>query len=381
MSANAILRPSSLPKIAICPAYQARGGEAGGPAFRGTLMDQAFRLTVAGEKLIRTPDGEYLEAHETGPGQRGEEVEALDVLPSRIAALSDKFPDYDPPDDGVEGTLWTIKRAKLFDDNIVTKESELWVDVPHIPSGGVADMLFPDIAEHGDMKTGQIRNYREQMAAYALGFMDRFFASKWRAHLLFCDQKQVVTHDFTYEEALGIVLGLRAAQQDPDRKATPNEYCSWCGLFETCHARRELATRTFAYTNLQERWDTIKDDPEELSAFLLAADALQDFIKEGKAAGVDIIGDGVEMPGWKRVNKQGNEYVDIEAIIARVNKAGLPVGEVLRTLLSSVTGTKARKLFEGTDIELPETVFQRARGSSYLSKKATPKKKTTKEKK
>lgn len=377
---SAILRPSSLPKIAICPAYQSRGGSAGGAAERGTLMDQAFRLTVAGQKLLHTPDGEYLELHEVKPDSTGDEVEALDVLPARIAALKDRFPDYDPPGNEVEGTLWTIDRAKLFDDNIVTEERDLYVEIPGLPAGGVADMLFPDISEHGDMKTGQIRNYMEQMAAYALGFMEKYFVSNWRAHLLYCDQKEVVTHDFTYDEAREVVFGLRAATKDPNRQLNPNEYCSWCGLYETCHARRELATRAFAYTNIQERWDVTKDDPDELAAFLLAADFLQDFIKEGKAAALEMIGNGVTVEGWKRVNKKGNEYVDIEAIIARCNKAKLPLGQVLRHLLKSVTGPKARALFEGTDVELPDAVFQRGAGSSYLSKNAAKKKATTKKK-
>ena len=56
-----------------------------------------------------------------------------------------------------------------------------------------------------DLKTGQLRNYREQMAAYALGFMEATFRTEWTSHLLFCDQRQLITHRFTYDEAKALV--------------------------------------------------------------------------------------------------------------------------------------------------------------------------------
>ena len=70
---------------------------------------------------------------------------------------------------------------------------------------GTADAWLPELGMSADLKTGQLRNYREQMAAYALGFMDATFRTEWTSHLLFCDQRQLVTHRFTYDEAKALV--------------------------------------------------------------------------------------------------------------------------------------------------------------------------------
>lgn len=346
---SAILRPSSLPKIAVCPSFQSKGGDAGGPAERGTLMDEAFRHAVAGDSSF------------------------LDTLDERIAALSERFPGYQP-EPGRAATEWTIQAAHLIDSDIETREDHLRVTIAGIPTGGTADMLFPSRMEHGDMKTGQIRNYREQMAAYALGFMDQFFADRWRAHLLFCDQRQIVTHDFTREEARGIVRGVIAEMNAPDRRAVPNEYCKWCGLYETCHARRELAMRAFTYTNIQERWEVIKEDPEELAAFLLAADALSEFVDEGKRAGLSMIEAGAKLEGWKRVSKNGNEFVDAETLIALAQQHKLALGQVVRAF-GNLSGGKARELFTKAGAEVPARIFQRHGSSIYLAKNVTRKKK------
>lgn len=367
---NSIIRPSSLPKIAVCASFQSRGGSAGGAAERGTLMDEAFRLTCAGERLTLTSCGAYLPpGGECRCGERhttGKLVDPLEVLEERIEALADRFPGYSP-EPGREATEWTVKRARLISEDIETREDKLRVSVPGIAPMGTADMLFPSLLEHGDMKTGQIRNYREQMAAYAYGFMELFFADRWRAHLLFCDQREVVTHDFTYKEAREIVEGVIAAAQSPARKATPNEYCSWCGLYETCHARRELATRAFTYTNIQERWDQIKDDPEELAAFLGAADALGDFVAEGKQAALALIEAGIAVEGWKRVAKKGSEYVDAETLVALAQQHKITVGQIIRAV-GNFSGSKVRALFKGAGVEVPERIFQTHGGSVYLSK-------------
>jgi hypothetical protein len=89
-----------------------------------------------------------------------------------------------------------------------------------------------------DFKTGQIRDYAAQMAAYALACMDAYFADEWTTHLLFLDQKMTVSHRWTREEAEELVLGIVNKPKVP----TPFENCSWCGAFETCEAVRAATT-------------------------------------------------------------------------------------------------------------------------------------------
>jgi len=54
-----------------------------------------------------------------------------------------------------------------------------------------ADALIPDKLAHADLKTGQNAITGSKMAAYALGLMEQHFASEWTAHLLFCDRRKL----------------------------------------------------------------------------------------------------------------------------------------------------------------------------------------------
>jgi hypothetical protein len=80
-----------------------------------------------------------------------------------------------------------------------------------------------------DLKTGSIRDYTDQMAAYALGCMDRFGTSEWTTLLIYVDQGEVIEMHWTYDEATSQVLPLRDAwAQRHGVEPTPCEYCDWC---------------------------------------------------------------------------------------------------------------------------------------------------------
>jgi hypothetical protein len=46
------------------------------------------------------------------------------------------------------------------------------------------------------------------VAAYAFGLMEEYFAARWTCVLLFCDAREMVVHEFTYEEAEALVGGI-----------------------------------------------------------------------------------------------------------------------------------------------------------------------------
>jgi hypothetical protein len=83
---------------------------------------------------------------------------------------------------------------------------------------GTADVVVPERLLVVDLKSGKVRNYREQVAAYAFGLMEEHFAMRWTCVLLFCDARQMVVHEFTYEEAQALVEGLLRAVADPAKK-------------------------------------------------------------------------------------------------------------------------------------------------------------------
>lgn len=192
MTDTELVRPSSLPKLAVCRCFVGKPGTSEA-AERGTRIDAAIRAAVAAGTFV-------------DPG-----------------ALAD--------DEELEAANWAVDKLKELRavGTWETREEFLGAPVP-VPGvkTGTMDALNEAGCQLADFKTGQIRGYREQMAAYALACMDQFFEDRWTAHLLFVDAREVVTHVFTREEAEAIVLGVLNAE----RKEYPCEYCGWCARFD-----------------------------------------------------------------------------------------------------------------------------------------------------
>tara|TARA_R110000824_G_scaffold189200_1_gene370616 strand:- start:957 stop:1556 length:600 start_codon:yes stop_codon:yes gene_type:complete len=94
-----------------------------------------------------------------------------------------------------------------------------------------------------DLKTGQMRDYKQQMAAYALGVMQKYGDKELVCHLVYSRYKRVDKFRLTREEAENIVYGIIDSVNDPTRSPWPCDYCAWCGRKETC-----TALKHFAYT-------------------------------------------------------------------------------------------------------------------------------------
>ena len=94
-----------------------------------------------------------------------------------------------------------------------------------------------------DLKTGQKRDYKQQMAAYALGVMQKYREKKLTCHLVYSKTKEVEKFDLTREEAEDIVYAIVDSVDDPTRSPWPCEYCAWCDRKESC-----TALKHFAYT-------------------------------------------------------------------------------------------------------------------------------------
>ena len=195
-----LVRPSSLPKLQECRMFEGAPGTSEAAA-RGTKLDSIIRSVWAGGEAPALPE---------------DEVDAVQFALSTLKLLS--------------GGL-----------TVETREEELQAVVPVAGvKPGTMDALCIEGGWLADFKTGQIRSYYAQMAAYALACMDTYFADEWTAHLIFVDQKQVNSHTFTREEAEQLVTGIVNAP----KVETPCEYCGWCGKFESCpavmRARSEL---------------------------------------------------------------------------------------------------------------------------------------------
>ena len=332
------LRPSNLPKLAECACYTP-DPKPGPAAERGSALDSLFRSRMAG-----TP----------------EQAEMF----------------YQPTEADQAAVEWAVVTVKALagGNEVITREQDCRVAIPGFENDGTADALLPDKLAHADLKTGQKRNYREQMAAYALGLMEQHFASEWTAHLLFCDQKEVVTHRFTFDEATRIVGEVVAKFHDPAKRPTPCDYCGWCAKEQTCEARLAIAESAVAVSAPGFDFATVLADNTKIGRFLSACAVLDDFREQAETVAKERLQTGVEIPGWKLVTRRGPEFVDHVTVGHHIQSLGFGV---ILAAYGNLGAKKFREIWEQKmprDKAFPEELVKH--GKATLSLRQT---KATKE--
>lgn len=326
-----MIRHSSLPKLAQCPRYESQA-VAGPAAERGTRMDAAFRQYIQTETL---------------PEMDEAEAEAI-----KWAAL----------------TL----RSMSGGEKIEVREELCKVSTPGIEHIGTADALVLGKSMHADLKSGQIRNCMEQMAAYALGFMEATFSSEWTAHLLFCDQRQVVTHTFTYAEAECIVGDVLSEVKDPNAKPALCDYCGWCAKQDTCEARTAPAASALELVNSSElefRFTCILEDPAQLGAFLSSCKVLEDYQDKAKEKAREYIEAGTSVDGWKITAGRKSKVVFPDDIGRHIKELGF--GSILDAC-GPMSESKFRKIWEAKapDKPFPDSIVRELPQAKPTLKKA-----------
>jgi len=306
------IRHSALDKLDLCPCFESN--PVSGPAAeRGTRMDLAFRGLLMGE---RQP----------------------------FLALSDLEQD---------SVMWAVQTAKdvACYHEIISDEARLKVVTPHLSHVGTEDARVEALCLSMDLKSGQLRSYHKQQAAYALGNMARTFTDKWECVLLFCDQQEVVHYRYTYDEAEQWVKGIVDSANDPNKQPCANEYCSWCIKKDTCVSRTAPVVETLAVVESQPSGVSLEAlkvgllaDPERLGTFLTTNAIFEDFVDDLKIkAKALMLHAHVVVPGWKLQEEAGREHFDRLAIVsaAVAGKSGLD--DLVANCGGKMTGTKFRE--------------------------------------
>lgn len=323
------IRHSSLPKLALCGQYEGTSGTASEAAARGTKLDTAFR-----------------HAWEHG-----------------------EFPDWDLPEEDADAIRWTINQCLLLgNQGLKTREEDCRSRNSLMEHEGTSDGVNRAGRYHIDLKSGQIYNYEAQMAAYALGFMEECFETEWTAHLLFCDQRKVVTHHFTYDSAKAIVAGvLRNIGTTP----VENDYCGWCAKSLTCPARVESAgkimTQTASLLPVEQDQGFLEmiADPERLGVFLKRCATFEDFKEAAKAKARQLLESGQTVPGWRLQKPRASVFVEADVIARAVEEGLIGAGDAIRAG-GSLSGKKAEALWSAAGHELPAHVVQQKIGQAPL---------------
>ena len=312
------IRHSALPKLAQCACYESNP-VAGPAAERGTRLDSAFRAMLMAQ-------------------------------PVAVELSSDEL----------ESVAWAVAKVRELADGapVEADEAKLKVKTPGMEHEGTEDARCENENMSFDLKSGNLRSYYEQMAAYALGNLNRQFEehfdpqllneSTWTCVLLFCDQREFTRIEFNYATAKAVVDGVLEAVNDPAKEPTPCEYCNWCKKADTCVARTTPVTETLAVVespavSLEAMKSELVANPERLGKFLQASALFVDFIDEVKTAAKEQMATGVVVPGWKLQEEAGREHFDRIAIVraAIAGKSGLD--DLVANLGGKMSGKKFRE--------------------------------------
>ena len=258
-----------------------------------------------------------------GSSAAAERGTAIDIAIRNLIAGNELEPmadvvgfDFSPIAYGVE-ELKRLAKGSFIE----TREEYLAMAVPGLSKLGTADAVCKAEKWVADIKTGQLRNYRDQLQAYSLACMEDNFEMSWTAHVIYVDQAMIRSYDFTYEEAKQGTQRVIDRATSADAKPTPSEYCSWCKHFNNCHAIVRQAESAIALIP-----DINGNSIDAIRQRILAtAESMGAFAKEWKLAEKEIaepvlghlktrLENGDEVPGWKLTSMSGRKFVETEAI-------------------------------------------------------------------
>ena len=317
------IRHSLLPKLAACGQYEgSKGGSPSPAAQRGTLLDDQFR---------------YAWTHS-------------------------EFPNRELSEEDANVVRWAINECLKLGgvrDKLVTDEALCKVQTLGIDHVGTADGVALNGRWSIDLKSGQIYSYKEQMAAYAAGFMEMLCESTWTTHLLFCDQKKVITHEWTYESARAVI---QAALDNVGKEPTENDYCGWCAKSLTCGARiaakdSALAVSSSTLAPDSQGFVELLNDPERLGLFLRQCSTLDAFRDAAKDKARLILEGGGAVPGWKLQRPRVTEFVQAEDIASAVEAGTIGAANAINAF-GNLSAKKAASLWSEAGAVFPAEMVQ-----------------------
>jgi uncharacterized protein YdbL (DUF1318 family) len=271
----------------------------------------------------------------------------------------------------IDAATWGVEELMRLADGakVETDETKLKVITLGMTHEGTEDARASRICTSFDFKTGQVYDYEAQAAAYSYGNMEREFADEWTFHLLFTDQKLVVTHHFNLAEAKAIVERILAKATDPNKKPESCQYCQWCAKKSTCVEVVGPVTETQALVASEVSIDTIKAellaDPARLGAFLKKANIfkkeLWDWAKDEAKRQIEA---GNAVDGFRLVKVKDSETFPIAVVAEAAQATQATYLEIAKLIGDDIKGDALREWAE------PRGYFPQADQAIYTKNNA-----------
>lgn len=236
----------------------------------------------------------------------------------RHAALADALlGDTNPmellPDDEIEGVKWAFEKIKFqartseFPLNIEKTRSILLPNFDELRGTPDAD-CGPEL---WDFKW-RARDYKLQMAAYALFIIEELGCQKVTVHLLYGATQYEQVLEFTAVSAWDAIAPVL---ENTSVLPTPCDYCSWCSKVLTCPPIVALAaTVAKGYGELADvsNWhpSEMMNNAQEIAMGMRIRQVLRKWVDSMQHHGdMAAIQKGMEIPGCELKETKGKQWV------------------------------------------------------------------------
>lgn len=301
-----MIRPSSLPMLAVCPCFDGQGGEfAESGRLRHVYLESLLRREVSGDPkqdaIIEAA------AKDLSEEEQDSVVWAFDYIKCH-APMSDYAIAFE-------------RKMHLLDENFERV----------FPEGGTPDVTCGPVLF--DLKWRE-RDYTHQMAAYALMMLEEHDYPEVKVHVLYAEPRRVRQYSFTKESASALVFDILKKAQDPDRKPSPCDYCGWCSNAYKCEPLLQTAAgiaKRYCDLDRVKNWHPSQmETAEEINqALWVARKVVKKWLESIEHHALDAVQKrGLTLEEFGLVNQSGGTYVtDVPAVYASV---GIPQGEFFK---------------------------------------------------
>lgn len=294
------MRPSSLPMLAKCPAWESSGGNEATEAGATRHAALAWLLNSSSTDV-----------------QRAEAIAPLDE-PDREACewAADYIRTHAPLSDH---PLHLERGLTLIDDDF----EEVMRGTPDVACG---NHLF-------DLKWRQ-RDYTAQMAAYALMLIEESGWHEVHVHVLYGESKRAERFTLDHDGATQLVYAIVEAARNPAKVPTPCDYCSWCARRLTCPALTKTAKTVadgYSVLDTVHNWHPSEvADAEQLATMLfIARKVLKPWVESVEHHALDaVVKQGLALPGYELKTRKAREW--IADVGGAFTASGLPQADFLR---------------------------------------------------
>lgn len=212
------------------------------------------------------------------------------------------------------------ERGRLLDDNFEQ------ITFGRIDAWSFACLNDQSAVDLFDYKSGQMRDYRAQLIAYALILLEKLGCQRCRVHCVYGRFRRVQKFEITRQDAWDWVNRFLAQVRDPSKSPVACDYCAFCADRLTCPARIQQVNAIakgrpdWALENYHSSQIT---DPKEMSKALKLARRIKDWCEAVEYhARKMALEKGMSLPGFKVQNRAGRR--EVHNLSLAYQRCGLP---------------------------------------------------------